>query len=455
MNGIEPALDFFASMAIFSPLALALFMLLAFVFQIKLPEKIIALVVELSVFFALAGILGIVFLFLSNGVKKWGYEPFPTFHLESFHFDFQFYFDWLSLSFATLALLLCFVIAFFSQRYMHREPGYQRFFVLYSIFVSGIVIASLSGTIESLFVGWEMVGLSSALLVAFFHERIMPTRNGLHLWIVYRISDAALFLASYLLHHALGQGFFQAILEQGSEGLANEVSSPVLVGAGVLIFLASACKSALFPFSGWLPRAMEGPTPTSAIFYGALSIHLGAFLLLRLNPIVQLSPILAWIVVFFGILTALVSGIIANAQADIKSILAYATLTQVGIIIAEIGFGLELLPLIHIIGHASLRTYQFLRAPSSFAYYKSLEESLGRTDLNKYTPKGKMAQTGPLSLAIYSFALNRGGMDSMLEKFITKPFVQMFKLADIFEKKWGSILAGTEPSKLKTPEERA
>ena len=338
---------------------------------------------------------------------------------------------------------------------MHREPGYQRFFVLYSIFVSGIVIASLSGTIESLFVGWEMVGLSSALLVAFFHERIMPTRNGLHLWIVYRISDAALFLASYLLHHALGQGFFQAILEQGSEGLADEVSSPVLIGAGVLIFLASACKSALFPFSGWLPRAMEGPTPTSAIFYGALSIHLGAFLLLRLNPIVQLSPILAWTVVFFGILTALVSGIIANAQTDIKSILAYATLTQVGIIIAEIGFGLELLPLIHIIGHASLRTYQFLRAPSSFAYYKSLEESLGRTDLNKYAPKGSVAQTGPLSLAIYSFALNRGGMDSMLEKFITKPFVQVFKLADIFEKKWGSILAGTEPSKLKTPEERA
>jgi len=455
MNGIEPALDFFAAMAIFSPLALALFMLLAFVFQIKLPEKIIALVVELSVFFALAGILGIVFLFLSNGVKKWGYEPFTTFHLESFHFDFQFYFDWLSLSFATLALLLCFVIAFFSQRYMHREPGYQRFFVLYSIFVSGIVIASLSGTIESLFVGWEMVGLSSALLVAFFHERIMPTRNGLHLWIVYRISDAALFLASYLLHHALGQGFFQAILEQGSEGLAHEVSSPVLVGAGVLIFLASACKSALFPFSGWLPRAMEGPTPTSAIFYGALSIHLGAFLLLRLNPIVQLSPILAWTVVFFGILTALVSGIIANAQADIKSILAYATLTQVGIIIAEIGFGFELLPLIHIIGHASLRTYQFLRAPSSFAYYKSLEESLGRTDLNKYAPKGRSAQTGPLSLAIYSFALNRGGMDSMLEKFITKPFVQMFKLADIFEKKWGSMLAGIDPSKTKNQEERS
>ena len=455
MNNLEVTLDFFGAMAVFSPLALAFFMLLAFVFQIKLPEKIIALVVQLSVFVALAGILGLVFLFLSNGIKNWGYEPLPTFHLESFHFDFQFYFDWLSLSFATLALLLCFVIAFFSQRYMHREPGYQRFFVLYAIFVSGIVIAALSGTIESLFVGWEMVGLSSALLVAFFHERVMPTRNGLHLWIVYRTSDAALFLASYLLHHALGQGFFQTILEKGSEGLEHEVSSPILIGAGVLIFLASACKSALFPFSGWLPRAMEGPTPTSAIFYGALSIHLGAFLLLRLNPIIQLSPILAWTVVFFGILTALVSGIIANAQTDIKSILAYATLTQVGIIVAEIGFGLELLPLIHILGHASLRTYQFLRAPSSFAYYKSLEESLGRTDLNKYPSKSRSTSEGTLFLAIYSFALNRGGMDSMLEKFLIKPFVQMYNLFDIFEKKWGAMLAGNESSKNDILEERS
>lgn len=446
MNELKQTLDLFAAMGIFSPLALAIFLLLAFVLQVRLHEKVIALVVQSSVFISFAGILGLVIMLAANGMKKWEYEPFPTFHLESFHFDFDFYFDWLSLSFAMLSLLLCFVIAFFSQRYMHREAGYQRFFVLYSIFVSGIVIASLSGTIESLFVGWEMVGLSSALLVAFFHERIMPTRNGLHLWIVYRISDAALFLASYLLHHALGQGFFRVILEQGSEGLSHATSSPVYVGAGVLIFLASACKSALFPFSGWLPRAMEGPTPTSAIFYGALSIHLGAFLLLRLNPIVQLSPTLAWVVVFFGLLTALFSGIIANAQTDIKSILAFATLTQVGIIIAEIGLGLEMLPLIHIIGHASLRTYQFLRAPSSFAYYKSLEESLGRTELNKKAINSPSGTESNVSPAIYAFALNRGGMDSMLDKFIVKPFVQSFKLADAFEKRLVSMLAGHDSS---------
>jgi len=441
MSRLETTLDFFAAMAIFSPLALACFFVLAFILHIKLPEKFIALIVQLSVFIALFGIVSLGTLFLYHKLNKFEYEPFPTFHLESFHFDFQFYFDWLSLSFATLALSLCFVIAFFSQRYMHREPGYQRFFVLYSIFVTGIVIASLAGTIEALFVGWEMVGLSSALLVAFYHERIMPTRNGLHLWIVYRISDTALFGASYLLHHALGEGFFKLIIDQGKAGLVNEASSSILVGAGVLIFIAAACKSALFPFSGWLPRAMEGPTPSSAIFYGALSIHLGAFLLLRLNPIIQLSPTLAWVVVIMGLLTTLFSGIIANAQTDIKSILAYATLTQVGMIVAEIGFGLEILPLIHIIGHASLRTYQFLRAPSSFQYYKSLENSLGKTDLNK---NSTTIMPNYLSLAIYSFALNRGGMDDMLERFIITPFLLIFKLADIIEKNWLMLLTGPQ-----------
>ncbi len=441
MSRLETSLDFFASMGIFSPIALACFFVLAFILHIKLPEKFIALVVQLSVFISLSGIVSLGTLFLYNKLNKFEYEPFPTFHLESFHFDFQFYFDWLSLSFATLALSLCFVIAFFSQRYMHGEPGYQRFFVLYSIFVSGIVIASLAGTIEALFVGWEMVGLSSSLLVAFFHERIMPTRNGLHLWVIYRISDAALFGASYLLHHALGEGFFKIIIEQGKDGLVNEASSAILIGAGALIFMAASCKSALFPFSGWLPRAMEGPTPSSAIFYGALSIHLGAFLLLRLNPIIQLSPTLAWVVVFMGLLTALFSGIIANAQTDIKSILAYATLTQVGMIVAEIGFGFEILPLMHIIGHASLRTYQFLRAPSSFQYYKSLEDSLGKTDLNK---NSTTIIPSYFSLVLYSFALNRGGMDSMLERFIARPFLMVFKFADIIEKKWLLILNGTQ-----------
>ena len=116
--------------------------------------------------------------------------------------------------------------------------------------------------------------------------------------------------------------------------------------------VAAAGKSALVPFSGWLPRAMEGPTPSSAIFYGALSVHLGAFLLLRVSPILEQSLLLSGAVVVIGLASAVFGAVVARVQTDIKSALAFASLTQVGIIVAEIGFGFRYIALIHIIGHA-------------------------------------------------------------------------------------------------------
>ena len=118
----------------------------------------------------------------------------------------KFVFDRLSVPFVILSFVLCGTIGAFATRYMHREPGYNRFFVLYALFLLGMVLTSLAGTIETLFAGWELVGLSSALLVAFFHERPAPVRNGLRVWIVYRISDAALLLAAVALHHLHGEG---------------------------------------------------------------------------------------------------------------------------------------------------------------------------------------------------------------------------------------------------------
>ena len=154
-----------------------------------------------------------------------------------------------------------------------------------------MVVASLAGTIETLFLGWELVGLSSALLVAFFHERAAPVINGQRVWSVYRISDAAFLLAAVALHHVSGEGDFAALTGAGPwpEGVAT-LSPGQALGVGLLLLVAAAGKSGLVPFSGWLPRAMEGPTPSSAVFYGALSVHLGAFLLLRVSPILDLSP---------------------------------------------------------------------------------------------------------------------------------------------------------------------
>src|SRR5205807_3919253 len=139
-------------------------------------------------------------------------------------------------------------------------------------FFLGMVLASLAGTIETLFTGWELVGLSSALLIVFFQERPAPARNGLRVWAVYRISDAALLIAAVVMHHMIGAGDFDQLLGAnpwpGGQTAATEQQALVV---GLLLLVAAAGKSALVPFSGWLPRAMEGPTPSSAIFYGALS----------------------------------------------------------------------------------------------------------------------------------------------------------------------------------------
>src|SRR5262249_33286198 len=152
------------------------------------------------------------------------------------------------------------------------------------------------------------------------------------------------------------------------EGSTPATPTQALV-VGLLLVVAAAGKSALVPFSGWLPRAMEGPTPSSAVFYGALSVHLGAFLLLRMSSLLSASPALAGLVVALGLVTAVCAHVTGSVQTDIKSALSFASLAQVGLIVAEIGLGawfpfLWYVALAHLLGHACVRTLQFVRAPT-------------------------------------------------------------------------------------------
>jgi NAD(P)H-quinone oxidoreductase subunit 5 len=343
--------------------------------------------------------------------------------------------------------MLCGSIGAFAYRYMHREPGYNRFFVLYSIFLMGMIIASLAGTIETLFVGWELVGLSSALLVSFFQERAGPVKNGLRVWIVYRISDAALLIASIAMHHLHGHGDFEKFLGQGAwetgawPAGACDVRASAGMLVGVLMLIAAAAKSALVPFSGWLPRAMEGPTPSSAVFYGALSVHLGAFLLLRLGPLLDVMPGVRILVVLVGLTTAMFAAFTGRVQTDIKSALSFASLTQVGFIVAEIGFGLRYLALIHILGHACFRTLQFVRAPSLLYDFNTMENAIGN-----HLPRlgGSVENLIPrkLSLWAYRFALEKGYLDAFLADYCVKPFLKVMLFCDWLERGWTNFLAG-------------
>jgi NAD(P)H-quinone oxidoreductase subunit 5 len=216
------------------------------------------------------------------------------------------------------------------------------------------------------------------------------------------------------------------------------------LAVGSLLLVAAAGKSGLVPFSGWLPRAMEGPTPSSAVFYGSLSVHLGAFLLLRVSPILELSPWLGALTVLLGLATALLGTLCGRVQSDIKSALAFASLTQVGIIVAEIGIGLRYIPLIHIIGHACLRTLQLLRAPTLLHDYRSLENAIGsrlpssnRSAWDRWiSPRGR--------IGVYRFALERGYLDAILSNYIVRPFLLVFRACDRWERRWTDWLSGAE-----------
>jgi len=362
--------------------------------------------------------------------------------IPEYHFTFKLVFDRLSIPFVILSYVLVGTIGAFASSYMHREPGYTRFFMLYALFLLGIVTTTLAGTVETLFAGWELVGLSSALLVAYYHERPAPVRNGLRVWAIYRVSDAALLLAAIVLHHLRGEGDFSGLILSGSWPYGEAAvsgSSAFLVG--ILLVIAAAGKSALIPFSGWLPRAMEGPTPSSAIFYGALSVHLGAFLLMRVSPLLEASLPLQVIVVILGISTACFASLAGRVQTDIKSALSFASLAQVGIIVAEVGIGLRYVALVHLLGHACLRTLQFIRAPNLLRDYHSLENALGNR-LATDTPLAGARETSGVRRWLFRLGMERGYFDVFLSDYICDPFLRFFRGCDRLEQAWLRLLTG-------------
>jgi NADH-quinone oxidoreductase subunit L len=335
----------------------------------------------------------------------------------------EFLVDRLSLAFAALAAAIAGVVSAFSNRYLHREPGYNRYFVLLAMFVTGMLLVALAGNVEVLFIGWEFVGLSSALLVAFFHERPAPVFNAIRVFSVYRISDAAMFAAAVLLHHVAGTDSL-SMLFGGTRAAALGLTGTNATIIAVLLVVAVAGKSALLPFSGWLPRAMEGPTPSSAVYYGSLSIHAGCFLLLRSGPLLEQATAARVLAGALGAATAIFAGITTRVQSDVKSSLAYASLTQVGIIVVEIALGWYTLAFIHLAGHACFRLLQFLSAPNVLHDLHGMESAIGErpSPTRGYL---EMMASPRLRRRLFLLALERGFLDSALDRVVVGPFTRV------------------------------
>lgn len=329
-----------------------------------------------------------------------------------------------SLGFGALSAAIAGIVSSFSNRYLHRDSGYNRYFVLLSMFVTGMLLVSLAGNVEVLFIGWELVGLSSALLVGFFHDRTAPVANAFRVWSVYRISDGAMLSAAVLLRHTAGTDSVSLLF--GGGGARPPISLPghALTAIAVLLIIAVAGKSALLPFSSWLPRAMEGPTPSSAVYYGSLSIHAGCFLLLRSAPLLEHSVAARLLAGALGAATAVFAGVTTRVQSDVKSSLAYAALTQVGLIVVEIAIGWYTLAFIHLVGHACFRLFQFLSAPNVLHDLHGMENAIGARP--SWTG-GLLERLGSEELRRVSFlvALERGFLHSFLDRVVVAPFTRL------------------------------
>ena len=327
--------------------------------------------------------------------------------------------DRLSLPFLAMTIILSGLIGQFSATYLHRENGFFKFFLLLHLFSFGSQLAFAAGSFDLLIAGWELVGITSVLLIAFFDQRRPPVENGLRVFAVYRACDIGLLLGVFAMHNWAGNALFA----KGIPRLAGAQATVVCL----FLLLAAAGKAAQIPFSGWLPRAMEGPTPSSAIFYGAISIHAGAYLLLRAQPLLAASQTASVCVIVVGLATAICGTIVGRASADAKTSLAFASLTQVGVVFIEIGIGWRFVAMAHILGHAFVRTLQFLRAPSMLHDYHRMHSAIG----GDIAPTGRHIEDLLPTRAqvwLYGWALDRGHLDTILDRWFIDPLLQISRL---------------------------
>ncbi len=296
---------------------------------------------------------------------------------ESFTFNIGFHVDALTTVMLLVITGVGFLIHIYSIGYMHGDSGYTRYFAYLNLFVFAMLILVLGNNYVMMFVGWEGVGLCSYLLIGFWYEKQSATDAGKKAFIVNRIGDFGFLLGMFTLFAAFGSLDFGSIFETAKElqpaadgmgfvetdNFKQIFGASTLVIATLLLFVGAIGKSAQIPLYVWLPDAMEGPTPVSALIHAATMVTAGVYMIARsavLYNLAETGVVVAWI----GVLTALFAAIIALKQNDIKRILAYSTVSQLGYMFVGVGVGAYASGIFHLVTHAFFKGLMFLTAGS-------------------------------------------------------------------------------------------
>jgi NADH-quinone oxidoreductase subunit L len=405
----------------------------------KKQEKTLSNIVLATVGVHLLGIIGFVIYWAINQLPTLDIKHLVLYKSADFEFYIDFYFDKITAVYAFVGSILVFLVAVFSRSYMHRDEGFKRFFNTLLFFFIGYNMVVFAGNFETLFVGWEILGLTSFLLIAFYRDRYLPVKNAYKVISFYRVSDICLILAMWMSHHLWHKNitFFELNYpDLMQEQLHIHASSAFFVA--LMIVIAAAIKSAQMPFSTWLPRAMEGPTTSSAVFYGSLSVHIGVFLLLRTSALWENNVLIQILIIAIGLCTSIIATSIARVQPTVKTQIAYASITQIGLMFIEIGLGFHTLALVHFAGNAFLRTYQLLVSPSVLSYlthdmffnFKPQKAVFDGSFMNK------------MSNSLYMLGIKEWHFDGLLRRGLWSPFKWVGSKLDFMRNNFSLVLSG-------------
>ncbi len=323
--------------------------------------------------------------------------------------------------------LISTLVHFFSIGYMKGDVRYSRYFAFLGIFSFSMLMIVIANNLFMLYVGWELVGLSSYLLIGHWYEKKSASDAAMKAFIVNRIGDVGFFIGIMILFANFHTFNLQQIFEAIRTGQLPFGSETWLTAAGVLIFCGAIGKSAQFPLHVWLPDAMEGPTPVSALIHAATMVAAGVYLVARTFPMMTADALM--VIAYIGAITAFISATIAIAQNDIKKVLAYSTISQLGYMVLGLGVGAYTAGFFHLVTHAMFKAGLFLGSGSVIhAMHNALHhQNDHHTDAQDIRNMGGLRSKMPLTYWTFLiFTLSISGV----------PFTSGFLSKD-------SILAGT------------
>ncbi|WP_042281644.1 NADH-quinone oxidoreductase subunit L [Candidatus Protochlamydia sp. R18] len=304
--------------------------------------------------------LGELYFYVHAGMNSQTFPLYQWLTLNGIQVNFSWHLDSLSLLMTLIITGVGFLIHLYSVGYMDHEKDFTRYFACLNFFIFAMLLLVLAGDLLMLFIGWEGVGLASYLLIGFWYQKPSAAKAATKAFVVNRIGDLGFLLGLLLTLHTFGTTDIASISQLAKQTFS--IGAPIITVMTLLYFWGATGKSAQLPLYHWLPDAMEGPTPVSALIHAATMVTAGIYLIVRTHTLFDLSPLTLHVVGIVGGMTALFAGLCALAQTDLKRVLAYSTVSQLGLMFLACGIGAYYAAMFHLTIHAFVKALLFLSA---------------------------------------------------------------------------------------------